>query len=62
LDYLCKLFRGIGFDREASELRARVFLGEAAWEAARMQRMSRSERERNAEAFFRLLVADARPD
>ena len=62
LDYLCKLFRGIGFDREASELRARVFLGEAAWEAARMQRMSRSERERNAEAFFDLLVADARPD
>jgi AcrR family transcriptional regulator len=62
LEYLCKLFTAIGFDREASELRARVFLGEAAWKAARMQRMSRSERERNAEAFFELLVAGARAD
>ncbi len=62
LDYLRQLFAGVGFDKEASELRARVFLGEAAWEAARMQRMSRSERERNAEAFFELLVAGAKAD
>ena len=62
LDYLCTLFMGIGFGEEASELRARVFLGEAAWEAARMERMSRSERERNAEAFYELLVAGAKAD
>jgi len=61
LDYLRMLFAGIGFDKGASDLRARVFLGEAAWEAARFQRMSRSERARNAEAFFELLVAGAKP-
>lgn len=62
LNYLRKLFAGVGFDEEASDLRARVFLGEAAWEAARFQRMSRSERARKAEAFCQLLLAGARPD
>ena len=59
LNYLCKLFASVGFDEEASDLRARVFLGEAAWEAARFQRMSSSERARKADAFFDLLVAGA---
>jgi hypothetical protein len=54
------LFAGAGFDAEASDLRARVFLGEAAWEAARFQRMSRGERARKAEAFFDLLLAGAK--
>jgi AcrR family transcriptional regulator len=59
LSYLRKLFMGIGFDEEASDLRSRVFLGEAAWEAAQFQRMSSSERARKADAFFELLVAPA---
>ena len=60
LNYLRMLFAGVGFDEEASDLRARVFLGETAWEAARFQRMGKSERERKAEAFFQLLVAGAK--
>ncbi len=60
LDYLRLLFTGIGFDEDASDLRARVFLGEAAWEAARFQRMSRTERSQKSEAFFELLVAGAK--
>lgn len=60
LDYLRTLFAGVGFDKEASDLRARVFLGEAAWEAARFQRMSSRERGRKADAFFELLVAGAK--
>jgi len=61
LHYLRVLFAGVGFDEDASDLRARVFLGEAAWEAARFQLMSKRERVRNAEAFFQLLIAGARP-
>jgi len=61
LNYLRMLFRGIGFDSEASDLRARVFLGEAAWEAARFERMSRGERADKAKAFFELLIAKAGP-
>jgi len=60
LNYLRKLFTGMGFDEEASDLRSRVFLGEAAWEAARFQRMSRREREQKASAFFELLTAGGR--
>jgi len=59
LSYLRKLFAGIGFDEEASDLRSRVFLGEASWEAARFQRMSKAERAGKARAFFELLVAGA---
>lgn len=57
LDYLRKLFSGIGFDDEGADLRSRVFLGEAAWEVARFRRMSKAERARNADAFFNLLIA-----
>lgn len=60
MDYLCMLFTGIGFDEEAADLRARVFLGEAAWEAARFQRMSKDDRIRKARAFFELLVEGAK--
>jgi len=56
LNYLRMLFRGIGFDNEGADLRARVFLGEAAWEAALFETMSRSQREKKAMAFFDLLV------
>jgi len=62
LNYLRMLFRGMGFDSEASDLRARVFLGEAAWEAARFERMSKGERAEKAETFFELLVAKAKPN
>jgi len=61
LNYLRKLFRGMGFDSEASDLRARVFLGEAAWEAERFERISASKRAQQAEALYELLVAKARP-
>lgn len=56
LSYLRKLFRGTGFDKEGADLRARVFLGEAAWEAASFEIMSRSQREKNAKNIFDLLV------
>lgn len=62
LNYLKMLFSGIGFDPGAADLRARVFLGEAAWEAALFRRMSRRERARKADAFFELLVAGAAAD
>lgn len=56
LNYLRMLFSGIGFDKEGADLRARVFLGEAAWEAALFQRMTKSQREKKAMDFFDLLV------
>jgi len=59
LNYLRMLFSGMGFDEEASELRARVFLGGAAWEAGSFKRMSRDERILQANALFELLVAEA---
>ena len=58
LNYLRKLFRGIGFDKDGADLRARVFLGEAAWEAALFEKMTKPQREKKAMAFFGLLVGD----
>lgn len=57
IGYLRMLFTGMGFNDDAADLRARVFLGEAAWEAARFQRMSKEERIRKARDFFELLTA-----
>lgn len=57
LKYLKKLFMGVGFDRGGADLRSRVFLGEAAWEAARFETMSRAQRKKKAKDFFDLLVA-----
>ena len=58
LNYLRMLFRGIGFDKDGADLRARVFLGEAAWEASLFEKMTRPHREKKAMAFFDLLVGD----
>ena len=58
LNYLRMLFRGIGFDKDGADLRSRVFLGEAAWEASLFEKMTRSHREKKAMAFFDLLVGD----
>jgi AcrR family transcriptional regulator len=58
LNYLRMLFRGIGFNKDGADLRARVFLGEAAWEAALFETMTRPQREKKAMAFFDLLVGD----
>lgn len=59
LNYLRMLFSGMGFDEGDSDLRAHVFLGETAWEAARFTRMSRDERARRATALFGLLTAES---
>ena len=56
LSYLQRLFRGIGFDKDGADLRSRVFLGEAAWEAALFETMTKSQRQKKAKAFFDLLV------
>jgi AcrR family transcriptional regulator len=56
MSYLRMLFRGMGFDEQAAELRAHVFLGYAAWEAALFETMTKSERAQKATAFFELLV------
>jgi len=58
LNYLRMLFRGIGFNKDGADLRARVFLGEAAWEAALFESMTMSMRKKKAMAFFELLVGD----
>jgi len=58
LNYLRMLFRGIGFDKDGADLRSRVFLGEAAWEASLFEKMTRPHREKKAMAFFDLLVGD----
>ena len=59
LEYLNMLFRGIGFDQDGADLRSRVFLGEAAWEAALFEKMTKTQRAKKAEEFFQLLVAGA---
>ena len=56
LNYLQLLFRGIGFDKEGADLRARILLGETAWEAALFKTMSRSQREKKAFLLFDLLT------
>lgn len=56
LKYLRNLFSEIGFDKKGADLRARVFLGEAAWEAALFETMTKSQRMEKASAFFNLLV------
>ncbi len=56
MNYLRMLFRGMDFDEEEAALRARVFLGHAAWEAALFETMTKSQREQKAIAFFELLV------
>ena len=58
LNYLRMLFRGIGFDKDGADLRAHVFLGEASWEGASFQTMTKSQRVKKAIAFFDLLVGD----
>jgi AcrR family transcriptional regulator len=58
LNYLRALFREIGFDKEAADLRAHVMIGEASWEAALFETMTRSQRESRALAFFNLLVGE----
>lgn len=58
LKYLGMLFKGIGFDEDEADLRARVFLGEAAWEAALFQKLTRAQRQKKATAFFRLLAGE----
>ena len=60
LNYLRRLFLGIGFDKDGADLRSRVFLGEAAWEAALFEKMARPQREKKAKAFFDLLVGDVK--
>ena len=57
LNYLRMLFRGIGFEKDEADLRSRVFLGEASWEAALFEKMTKKQREKKAEAFFDLLVS-----
>ena len=57
IEYLNMLFRGIGFDQDDADLRARVFLGEAAWEAALFEKMTKKRRAKKADDFFQLLVA-----
>ena len=59
LENLNMLFRGIGFDQDGADLRARVFLGEAAWEAALFEKMTKTQRTKKADNFFQLLVAGA---
>ncbi len=56
ISYLRMLFRGMDFDEEEAALRARVFLGHAAWDAALFETMTTSGREQKAMAFFELLV------
>jgi AcrR family transcriptional regulator len=56
LNYLRMLFRGMGFDKDGADLRSRVFLGEAAWEAALFETMTKSQRKKKAIAFFDLLI------
>jgi AcrR family transcriptional regulator len=56
MNYLRMLFRGLKFDEAEADLRARVFLGYAAWEAALFETMTKSEREKKASTFFGLLV------
>lgn len=57
LSYLQMLFQGIGFSKDEADLRSRVFLGEAAWEAALFETMTKPQREKKAMSFFDLLVA-----
>ncbi len=57
LNYLRKLFLGIGFDRDGADLRSRVFLGETAWEAARFEKMSKPRQRKHAMEFCDLLIA-----
>jgi hypothetical protein len=56
MNYLRMLFRGMDFAEEEADLRARVLLGYAAWEAALFETMTKPEREQKAMAFFELLV------
>ena len=56
VDYLKSLFKQIGFDDDAAELRARTFIAHASWEAALFERMTRSGRAKRATEFFDLLV------
>lgn len=62
LKYLHMLFTGIGFSDESADMRSRVFLGEAAWESALFEKMSKSRRAKKAQDFFELLVSGHRTD
>jgi AcrR family transcriptional regulator len=57
--FLQQLFMGMGFARDAAELRAHVFVGEASWEAARFRDMTAAQREKHALDFYTLLTAGA---
>jgi len=58
MHYLRRLFRGMEFDEAEADLRARVFLGYAAWETALFETMTKPDREKKAMAFFELLAGD----
>ena len=61
LDYLNRLFEGIGFDKDAADLRSRAFLAIAAWEATLFERMTRVKRVRRARALYNFLITDETP-
>jgi hypothetical protein len=61
LDYLNRLFEGIGFDKDAADLRSRAFLAIAAWEATLFERMTRVKRVRRARALYNFLITDENP-
>ena len=56
LKYVKALFEGIGFDAHEADLRSRVFIANASWEAAMFERMTREQRKTRARAFFHLLT------
>ena len=58
LQYLRTLFKEIGFDEDAADLRSRVFLGEAAWEAALFHSLTGTQRKKQATKFYELLVGE----
>ena len=56
LKYLRMLFSGIGFDKDGADIRARVLLGEASWEAALFEKMTKSQRKKKARELYELLT------
>lgn len=58
LAYVCNLLTEIGFDEEAADFRARVFLGEASWEGWRSDDLTTAQREKKAEDFYAMMVGD----
>ena len=56
VNYLKSLFMEIGFDEDLAELRSRVFIAHASWEAALFERMAKDERGSRAMDLFELLT------